>query len=123
MSQQFSDKAATIYTRLLTRYGQTGHIELRRITGATFDQSEGQQTGGSSADTPVFGIAGPIKRRVVENSRIREDQGVAIIDGAVEPLTSDLVLIDSQIHTILEDGVSVFDIAGVVAGYEIIYKK
>ncbi len=123
MSQLFSDKAALIYTRLLKRYGETGHIELRRITGATFDQSAGTRTGGSSADTSVFGVAGPIKRRVTENSRIREDQGVVVIDSAVEPLTSDLVLIDSKVHTIVDDGVMAFDIAGVVAGYEIIYQK
>lgn len=123
MTQQFSSKVATIYTRLLTRYGESGHIELRRITGAAFNQSAGTRTGGSSADTAVVGIAGPIQRRVSENSRIREDQGVIIIDGAVEPLTSDLVLVDSQIRTIVEDGITAFDIAGVVTGYEIIYQK
>ena len=123
MTQDFSNKGAQVYTRLLTRYGQADHVKLRRVTGSTFDQPAGERTGGSSADTSVFAVAGPIKRRLVTNTRVREDEGVVIMDGAVEPLTSDSLVIGTDVFSIVDDGVTSFNIADVPVAFEVVYKK
>lgn len=122
MSQDFSNKAAAVYTRLLTKYGSSGFIKLRSLSGSTFDQSAGTRTG-TPVDTSVVGIVGPITRKLLEETRIRADQGVAFIDGAVEPKTSDKILIDDKAHTIEAEGITAYNIADVPVAYRIIYAK
>lgn len=123
MSQDFSNKAASIYTRLLTRYGKTAHLQLKRLTGETFDDSAGSRTSTGTSTLTLVGVAGPLGGKLIDESRIREDQGVVFVDGATQPETDDKLLIGGIEKSIVDDGITELNMADVPVGYAIVYKK
>jgi len=68
-------------------------MALRRVTAGTYDPVLGVTTGGTSADIPCLGIITGITDDYAKSFAVEANDRMAILDGAVTPLLSDLLLI------------------------------
>lgn len=68
-------------------------MALRRVTAGTYDPVLGVTTGGTSSDIPCLGILTRITDDYAKSFAVEANDRMAVLDGAVTPLLTDLLLI------------------------------
>jgi hypothetical protein len=87
----FYDAMATVVTNQLAQFGMA--MALRRVSGATYDPITGTTSGATSADLPVTGLTTKITAGYAATFAVEANDRMAILDGAVQPLLTDLLVI------------------------------
>lgn len=95
------DLSATA-TGLLKSLGDETYVSITRKSGGTFDPVEGQTTGFSESVLPVVGAVTKLKSSMVDGTRIKATDKMIILDGAIEPLYTDLISFSGINHTIVD---------------------
>jgi hypothetical protein len=85
--------------RLVDRFGLDA--SLRKVTGGSYDPVTGIVSGGSTADTNVRAVITNITKDYVSEAEIQQGDRIAIVDGAVAPTLSDLLIVGSDIWQIV----------------------
>jgi len=68
-------------------------MALRRVTAGTYDPVLGVTTGGASSDIPCLGILTRITDDYAKSFAVEANDRMAVLDGAVTPMLTDLLLI------------------------------
>lgn len=92
---QFYDNLQATATTLLTRFGRD--IVVRRESGGSIDPVTGAVVAGSVTDTTVKGILKTYPDRLIDGTRIKESDRMIIINAIIEPLTTDQIILGSDV--------------------------
>jgi hypothetical protein len=77
-------------------------MALRRVTAGTYDPLSGTTTGGTSADAPCQGILKQITDEYAKAFAVEANDQLAVIDGSVEPLMTDLLVVGASALAIVK---------------------
>ena len=82
---------ASLVTEQLASFGMP--MALRRVTAGTYDPVAGTTTGGTSADIACTGLTTKITTEYAKAFAVEANDRMAILDGTVAPLMTDLLVI------------------------------
>jgi hypothetical protein len=72
------------------------------VTNGTYDPVLGTATGGTSADAPCHGIFKQITDEYAKAFAVEANDQLAVIDGSVEPLMTDLLVVGASALAIVK---------------------
>jgi|TARA_Y100000034_G_scaffold126195_1_gene177067 hypothetical protein len=117
----FATEAAARLTKLLTTYGDTAAIQIKRTTGATKDRVAQTLTGGTPATTNLIGIVSKFNQDTFEGQRVRQTDKRVNVDNAFAPVLTDILMVNSTEHTIV--AIKTIDMANEIIGYVLMVRK
>ena len=89
-------------TSLLKSLGDETYVSITRKSGGVFDPVEGQATGATTSILPAVGAATKLDSKLVDGTRIKATDKMIILDGAIEPLYTDLISFGGISHTVVD---------------------
>jgi hypothetical protein len=84
---------ASVVTDQLAQFGMP--MALRRVTAGTYDPVTGTTAGGTSSDIACTGLTTKISNEYAKAFAVEANDRMAILDGKVQPLMTDLLVIAS----------------------------
>lgn len=112
-------KMQTTAIKLLTKFGTTDTVQLKRLSSVVEDPVEGTITG-TPTSTYVTAVNTGIDKSMVDDVRILTSDNFMIIGSAFKPIESDVVIINSIEYKIV--GIKTISPAGTDIIYKVAYR-
>ena len=89
-------KTAAMAQRLLNRFGHGNRITIEREVGGSQDPVTGEVVAGEKKTYSVAGVFENYDIKEIDGTRIQSNDRKLIIDGTVEPLMTDRIIVDGE---------------------------
>jgi hypothetical protein len=90
-------KVSAMAQRLLNRFGHGNRITIERSVGGEYDPVTGETSPANTVRYLVSGVVENYDVKEVDGTRIQADDRKLIIDGTVEPLMTDRIIVDGEV--------------------------